>query len=197
MSPESEHDRLLELLSGIELLPDNPNQREAIFSQTCGILRRRRMLRRISWLAALSSCYVLGVCTVLAWQAGQHRDRVAVRPGSNAIEIDHSTRTEEPTTPSSTAPNLPEASHSVDLAPTEITQSLPEDDLTTFERMRRAGDRQLNERGNVKGAIGCYRRALEFASDDDLQIVPERDSWLLIPLKKSRMETRKHVYKKS
>jgi hypothetical protein len=52
-------------------------------------------------------------------------------------------------------------------------------------------------RGNLHGAIGCYRRALDFASDDELQIVPQRDSWLLIPLKEARLETRKHAHEKS
>jgi hypothetical protein len=78
-----------------------------------------------------------------------------------------------------------------------VVQTEPSVALTTFEKLRRAGDRQLNDRGNLQGAIGCYRRALDSASDDDLQIVPERDSWLLIPLKEARLEIRKHVHKKS
>lgn len=62
-----------------------------------------------------------------------------------------------------------------------------------FENFRRAGDRQLFERGNVRNAMDCYRRALSHANDQELRIQIDRDSWLLMSLKQSRMEERKHV----
>jgi hypothetical protein len=193
MHPENEHDPLSELLSGVELPSVNSMHREAVFLQTCGVLRRRRLLRQCSWIAALASCWAVGVFSTLAWQSVWPPGHVAAQPGDGAIENRAPTPTKQPALP--TEPSDP--GRLTEEAPTVIARSEIADSLTTFEKMRRAGDRQLNERGNMQGAIGCYRRALDYASDDDLQIVPQRDSWLLISLKEARLENRKHVHKKS
>lgn len=66
-----------------------------------------------------------------------------------------------------------------------------------FERLRLAGDRQLRQFGNLGSAVGCYRLALDFATDEELRVVPDRDSWLLISLKEERAEVRKNVPKKA
>jgi hypothetical protein len=130
--------------------------------------------------------------SVLAWQSAQRQEPIARQPDA-ASEIKKPASPEQP--PSQPTPEEPVR---LPAAPqNEIAQVEPAASLTTYEKLRRAGDRQLNQRGNLQGAIGCYRRALDFASEDDLQIVPERDSWLLIPLKEARLETRKHVHKES
>ena len=194
MNPENEQDPLSELLSGFEFPPSNPGHREAVFSQTCGVLRRRRLLRRMTRIAAFVACWIFGVFSVLAWQAVQRHQQIAELPADRAIETKSSLPAEKDPAPSDTMISPPETDRSES---DSISRSESSGPLTTFEKMRRAGDRQLNELGNLRGAIGCYRRALDFASDNDLQIVPERDSWLLIPLKEARLESRKHVHKRS
>jgi hypothetical protein len=202
MNQQSEDDRLSELLGHVSLPVSDPREREAIFAQTLGVLRRRRWKRYSVWVAALASCYAIGVLSCLAWQSARQHSQLAAQ--SNAV------REKEDSASSSKAGRLPD---SIPVSPKpsrrqpasfqdEPTRPVAQTEpaavaLTTFEKLRRAGDRQLNDRGNLQGAIGCYRRALDFASDDDLQIVPERDSWLLIPLKEARLEIRKHVHKKS
>lgn len=190
MSSQDEHDPFVELLSGIELPPVDLERREAIFTKTRGTLRRRRIVRRCLWTGALAACYVVGVLSVLGWQSINPRMDVAVQPinnGTNASETAPAQHTSPQTTP---------AIESNDQTQSTVVQSAPEETLTTFEKMRRAGDRQLNVRNNLQGAIGCYRRALDFATDDELRIVPDRDSWLLISLKENRVEERKHGRKK-
>jgi hypothetical protein len=189
MTPHDERDPLAELLSGVAIPPGDPVRREAIFAQTRGVLWRRRMVRRGTWVATLTACYVVGALSVLAWQSARPQDRLAGQPSD--------VQREAPEAPPENVQPPAEEPTPDKLQPALAQAPVPEDSLTTFEKLRRAGDRQLNERGNLQGAIGCYRRALDFASDDDLQIVPERDSWLLIPLKEARLETRKHVHKKS
>jgi hypothetical protein len=190
MAPQDERDPLNDLFSGVVLPPHDPARREAIFAQTRPVLRRRRIVRRCAWGAALAACYAVGALSVLAWQSDRPRDQLA-GPPDGKIEIQNARPTDEPTLP------RPEPGPSSDEGGNMIARSEPAASLSTFEKLRRAGDRQLNERGNLQGAIGCYRRALDFASDDELQIVPQRDSWLLIPLKEARLETRKHAHEKS
>jgi len=185
MTPDDEHDPLVDLLSSVTLPPADHDRREAIFNQTRGVLWRRRFVRRSAWVAALATCYVVGALSVLAWQSTQRNPFDAPQAGTNekrAVDL-----------PKQPTP-APEPTAESDNPEQEVTPVAPA--LTTFEKLRRAGDRQLNQRGNLQGAIGCYRRALDVASDAELQIVPERDSWLLIPLKEARLEIRKHAHKK-
>lgn len=204
MAEQPEHDSLRELFSGVELPPADPSRREAIFAATQGVLRTRRIVRRAFWGMNLAACYVLGVLSVLGWQAMNPGPVVAIRAGQVPDQSPQTIPTEELKSAPGTSPEPAAESSSEALPlvasaaePVENTPPQPVKGLSTFEKLRRAGDRQLNERGNLKGAIACYRRALEFAGDDELVIVPDRDSWLLMSLKESHSQERKHVHKKS
>ncbi len=192
MSFHEENDSLSELLIGGTLPPADPLRREAIFARTRGVLRRRRLVRRGILIATLASCYVVGVASALNWQSLHRQHEIAVRP-----DHVHENSITTPPPRESIPPSEPQPVHSSADAHNPIAQSQPSETLTTFEKLRRAGDRQLNERGNLKGAILCYQRALDFASDDEWRIVPDRDSWLLISLKETHLEERKHGHKKS
>jgi hypothetical protein len=196
MSPGNERDHLSDLLSVVELPGGNPAQREAIYARTCGVLRRRRVMRRCLWIVSLAACYVVGGLSVLAWQSARRENQLAGQPGGR-IDIRNPTPADQPGPSAPVERDPSKSGQSPDAAPAVMTRSEASDFLSTFEKLRRAGDRQLNERGNLQGAIACYRRALDVASDDELKIVPLRDSWLLIPLKEARLETRKHDHKKS
>jgi hypothetical protein len=57
--------------------------------------------------------------------------------------------------------------------------------LTPYDRLRRAGDQQLEEYADIPGATRSYQKALQIASSDQRKIAPDRDSWLLMALKHS------------
>lgn len=191
MSDQDQQDALANLLSGLVLPPTDHSQREAVFAQTQGVLRRRRVTRRVLQVTSLAACYFVGVLSVLGWQSIQLRNGLAHQQNA-AVDGPSVVAVQEPDP-------APKPDQTAAPVTTEVADHLqqPIETLTKFERLRRAGDRQLIENGNLQGAIGCYRRALDFASDDELKIVPERDSWLLIPLKEVRLEARKHAQKKT
>ena len=202
MIPDDDLDPMAELLGGVRMPPVDLALRDAIFTQTCGILWQRRWGRRGAWVTAFAACFVCGVMTGRVWTATPANNQATALPGQNvdASAPDSAVRPEDVpgTLPSSEAlrPAQAQPVRSSDAPQTVVAKTVPST-LTTFEKLRRAGDRQLNERGNLQAAIGCYRRALDCASDNELEIVPERDSWLLIPLKEARLEAGKHVQKKS
>jgi hypothetical protein len=202
MTPDDELDPLADLFGDIVPPSTNAALREAIFQQTRSVLRRRRWLRYGTRVGTFVACYAVGLLSGLAWQPPRANNPFAVSPIAE-VEVKPSASTDKSEPAPDVIPLPPEQprvepTQSHDEPPKTFAQVEPSDaSLTTFEKMRRAGDRQLNERGNLQAAIGCYRRALDYAKDDELQIVPERDSWLLIPLKEARLEARKHVHKKS
>jgi len=57
--------------------------------------------------------------------------------------------------------------------------------LTPYDRLRRAGDQQLEEYADIPGATRSYQKALQIASSDQRRIAPDRDTWLLMALKHS------------
>jgi hypothetical protein len=64
--------------------------------------------------------------------------------------------------------------------------------VTRFEAYRRAGDRFLREPAQLSMAVRSYTNALSVASAEERAISPERDSWLLMALKDSRIKERSH-----
>ena len=58
--------------------------------------------------------------------------------------------------------------------------------------LRRAGDRYLNEFGEVQLALRCYQRLLEIEGPDEKQTVDMNDTWLLMALKSDRQLESKH-----
>lgn len=204
MFDQQEHDPLRELLGRIDLPSEDPSRREAIFAGTRGVLRTRRIVRRAYWGMGFVGCYLLGAFSVIGWQAVNSERGVVIRSEPVAEQAQERTPTQE-LEPASDVVADPVSESSMEAGPLTATEAgppqietpQPTEVLTTFEKLRRAGDRQLNERGNLRGAILCYRRALEFAVDEELAVVPDRDSWLLISLKESHSQERKHVHKKS
>lgn len=203
MNQEGPPDPLELLLRDIEFPPMAQSQRDAIFAQTCGVLWRRRWGRRGTWGLAFVACYMIGVLTGRTWPLAAN-NQLAVQPVSPVILPAPVTpvpanAVPDPVPRSDSPPvrqSLP--TQSADVPPRSIAAVAPaKDNLSKFEKLRQAGDRQLNQMGNLQAAIGCYRRALDCATEVELKIVPERDSWLLIPLKEARLEARKHVSKKS
>jgi hypothetical protein len=57
---------------------------------------------------------------------------------------------------------------------------------------RRAGDRYLEDEGDMEAALRCYTQALDSSKPEDLMI-SANDNWLLMALKKARLEENGHA----
>lgn len=191
-----------------------PDLAESIFAQTRGVLTRRRWFRRVRVAAICVSCYVVGVAS--GWvlkpaDVPQIAGHIVEAPVVTVVGVDrHEKRAISQPTAIASASAVEQVSPSSNPAGVASVEkpAIPDDRKlgtagpkqaavrpasSQFENFRRAGDRQLFERGNVENAIECYRRALTHATDRELDIEVDRDSWLLMSLKQSRMEGRKHV----
>src|ERR1051326_855449 len=183
--PGSDADALERFLS--VQTPPSPNEaeRHALLRQTLGIVRRRRRLKRLGLGAALAACSLAGLITMRLWMPPP------AAPNAGVVA-----RTE------STIPNAPEKSVAV-APPTAVEESDLEAPPLILERLaaasksrraqlyRAAGDRYLQDQGDMRGALRCYGLALEAAGQEELAIVAD-DSWLLMALKKARLEERNH-----
>jgi hypothetical protein len=52
---------------------------------------------------------------------------------------------------------------------------------------RKAGDRYLEDNGDVESAVRCYRTALDLGTSEDARVSPT-DSWLLVSLKVAKQK---------
>lgn len=187
-----ESDAFQEVFRELETLPETrPDLTEQIFAQTRGVLSHRRWLGRARIVVACLVCYAVGMGSGWllkpgAQQIAEEQIKVAPpeeikTPPSNDTQIAKAespgtTTTQQQTSPTHRAARAPRRSY--------------------FESYRLAGDRQLFEQGNIRVAADCYRRALSRATEQELQVAIDRDSWLLISLKQSRLEELKHVRQK-
>jgi hypothetical protein len=210
-----DQDSFQEYFEELHKLPaPRPDLAESIFAQTRGVLTRRRWFRRGRVAAICVSCYVVGICSgwvlkpatarqVAGWavEAPQgtvigpdESEKLALSQEKTPLSDGAIQQVPMPPKPAGMAAVDPSA-NPVDRKPDATGTPLATVRPATnqFENFRRAGDRQLFERGNVENAMECYRRALTHATDRELNIEVDRDSWLLMSLKQSRMEGRKHV----
>jgi hypothetical protein len=150
--------------------------REQLRQQTVRIVRARRRWRRLGYAAALAVCYVAGVVTMrFLASVPQPELQVVVAPQPEPM-------TAEPQAPEPTLAGLPD-----DGAPALILERRGQQAPRSLQTLlfRRAGDRYLEQEGDVVAALRCYRRALDVAPVNELAIAAE-DSWLLMALKNER-----------
>jgi hypothetical protein len=161
--------------------------RPALQLRTTRLVHRRRRWRQLGLLAALAGCYLAGLATMrvgAVWQG----DRVATGTEQTAARTSEETET------------LPAAAT---IAPPPIDQD-PEVSARLLERMasasqeqraslyRVAGDRYLEVDGDLVSALRCYRCALRELREGDL-VISAGDNWLLLALKKARLEEKKYA----
>ncbi len=60
--------------------------------------------------------------------------------------------------------------------------------LSPYDRLRRAGDRQLEDDNDIAAAAHTYRRALKLASRAQRDIAPDQDTWLLMAMKNDQTD---------
>ncbi len=172
MSHDEPPDELFEsMTSAARQIPASAELRESLLSNTTRTIRVRRRMRRAGVAAALVGCYLAGIAT-MSLRSGAHQQGqiVAETPIVNNA-------------------------NDVTAAPRKLVR--PEDDqvvadgrqsavrLTQYDRLRRAGDQQLEEFADIPRATRSYQKALQLASAEQRQIAPDRDTWLLMALKQS------------
>jgi hypothetical protein len=167
----------------------NDKLRLEIQQKTLGILRRRRWLRRGSWLAGLAACYLAGILTMSMWPRPKVNPRVAIAPDEDtAGRANTVPPTAEPTPPTHAQP--PESALAA-----ESARDLEWKALDSLKKrpdlFRLAGDMYLLE-NDLPSATRCYRGALEDASDQDLKI-SVNDNWLLMSLKQIKQEEKRYA----
>lgn len=186
------------------------------------ILARRRLWRRAKLVAAVGCVYLAGLATMFVWRTSPLRMPIAAHSpaasqpemptvdparsivdsresggvefdsigGADAIvESSASSRPEASATAS--APGEPALPPGVVDAATWVRLSHQEK-LTPFERLLRAGELQFYRYGDIAAATRFYCEALKLATDEQLAI-SDRDNWLLMTLKQSRLREVKHV----
>ncbi|MBN2217279.1 MAG: hypothetical protein JW719_07870 [Pirellulales bacterium] len=182
---ESEWDELLAAPSEPEpTIKLDAVLRRAILDRSTRAIRRRRRVRRFAWVAALAACYVAGLASA---QFGRGSMGVtAGLPGNNNVRASAagSAVASDPSKPANYVRIVREPVQ-------EIAASRPAcKPPSRFERLRRISDEYLYQRGDVTTAIHYYRKALAVATDAELAIATDTDSWLLIALKQERLQER-------
>lgn len=202
--PQNQFDDFEEIFADLDSLPPSrPELADSIFSQTRGVLSRRRWFRRSRLVVAFVACYIVGICSgwVLKPEAAP---QFAGEPDARkeAASPDRAIVLPDPVSPKvdrKSTPMVhvePKVTKALDKAVADAKPPVKRPATSPFESLRRAGDRQLFERGNIRSAMDYYRRALIHATEHELQVQIDRDSWLLISLKQSRLEELKNVRQK-
>jgi len=169
-SNENEHDPL-ETLLGDRSLGHDESLRSDILGQTSVVLRWRRNVRRVKFVAALVVCFLAGAISMRLWQSPIEKDSPMV-----AEEIEKNVP-QEPSAP-------------VQIAVATTKKRTPRQ--VGFEEIRGVSDRYLQEQGDLPTALQYYSRALDQASTDEMSVSVDEDSWLLMALKSARMKEKQN-----
>lgn len=161
----------------------NENLRLLIQQKTLGIMRRRRWLRRGSWLAGLAACYAAGILTMSIWPKPETSQQVVIVSEQDEASQGAPTPAPAETKVPSPAPT-PESALAMEWQALDSTEKRP-------DLFRLAGDRYLQE-NDIESATRCYRGALEGVSDQDLKI-SVNDNWLLMSLKQAKQEEKRYA----
>jgi hypothetical protein len=147
------------MTDGLDFLQPMDVTRARAFEATLGVIRRRRWTRRICAALILAAVYAAGLVTPAVFD---HRSEPA--------------RTEPPTVPQPVTTPL--------RAPDLESRALMVKGAERALLLKAAGDRYLNETGDVEAALRCYRGVLSLASSDERTHFDPADTWLLAALKR-------------
>jgi hypothetical protein len=179
--PEGENlDRLLHATDP----GDSPDGlRLSLLAQSSRLLRQRRRWRRAGQGMLLGACYVAGLLTTWLCMPS---------PGSppTSILAEHPSLASRPNPPGDGLP-----APAVDIGP-EVPAIVLER-LASANKVQRArfyrlaGDRYLEGEGDAEAALRCYGLALDADRRENLTISVD-DTWLLMALKRARIEGKNH-----
>src|SRR5262249_46686730 len=150
--------------------------RDALLLRTSGVLRRRRIVRRMTAGAALAACFLAG--GLVAW---------FVKPESSPTQPPDIAA--HPV-PEQRAPG--ESKNRKDAAQPRVPPVAQEwgafdASAQRARKFREAGDRYLHESQDVQAALRCYRQALDAGGDEELIVTPS-DRWRWVALKDARQK---------
>jgi hypothetical protein len=166
------------LLAGIARATPDPQFRLALLRQTTRVLRRRRFMKRLVYGTGLAACYMAGLLTMkwaMSPEPAPSTQQAVVQPDEKSA-------------------GMPLVQNSVP-KPRETAVALEWKALESQEKAeayRIAGDRYLQETGDIQSAVRCYRQYLEAGSEEGLMISPN-DNWLLMALKEAKQKEMRYA----
>jgi hypothetical protein len=172
-----------DLLDRLVPLPANAALEEALRQRTTGLVRRQRSLRRSGFAAALAACYAAGLLT-MNWLP-------------SPIVPDDGPHTEQSSELASAVPASTPSSDDAkpatgDAAPAALEWQALDSRSRSPALLRAAGDRYLQETGDVQSAVRCYRNLLQEGSGAEPTISTD-DSWLLMALKEAKQREKRYA----
>jgi hypothetical protein len=173
--PDSPED----LLAGLPpALPSDAFQK-ALLLRTTKLLRRRLRLKRWSLALALVACYAAGAATMRwAMDVPASAGKPLGQPAGEAL-------TQAPSPGPSERPALSEPTPTRPLSAADLEWQALDSREKRPDLFRTAGDRYLQESGDVESATRCYRSFLASSSATETAISLQ-DNWLLMALKQSK-----------
>jgi len=153
----------------------SPAFREQVWLRTAARIRRRTLRRRWAIGGGLLAAYAAGAITiVLGWRSEPVVSRPEVQRTAQTAVVPVSLPAGAVTTA------MLQDSEALTLA---LAKASSEERLSL---LREAGDRYLEEYGDLRRATQCYRRLLDLMPFEELKIVEHQDTWLLASLKLAR-----------
>ncbi|HEY7158706.1 MAG TPA: hypothetical protein VH575_32480 [Gemmataceae bacterium] len=171
-----EPDPLEGMLRPRSVPPQSEALRQAVYARTRGVLRRRRLVRQLAYVAALLVSFGAGllVMRVTIPRADGERGRVSA--------------------PSAQTPNTQTSSTQALGALTRPRSPALVKEWNAFdsdgrrnELYRQAGDSYMEEEHDPQSALRCYTNALDHGTKQDLTISAD-DNWLLMAIKGARQK---------
>jgi hypothetical protein len=158
--------------------------RPSLQLRTLRVLRHRRRWRQLCLVAALAGCYLAGLATA-HFATARRVDSVATTNQHTAAGID-----EKAEAVSVAAPGPLPVDQDPDVSARVLERLASASQEQRGVLYRAAGDRYLTVDGDLTSALRCYRLSLGELPEQALAISAD-DSWLLLALKKARLEERK------
>jgi hypothetical protein len=179
MCPSDFSDELFQsMTSATERIPASHELRDSLLSQTTRTVRNRRRMRRAGIAAALIGCYLAGVATVSLSPSGLETRPFVADSAAAADPVAGNGKSDEGAAVRKLV--RPEDDQILAASVRPVTSR-----LTPYERLRQAGDEQLQKYADIPRATRSYQKALQIASADQRRIAPDRDTWLFMALKHS------------
>jgi hypothetical protein len=149
---------------------------DRILAETASAVRRKARSRRLVALCAVAGAYAIGVVTSGLFQA----------PAADVAPASRASIAASMETPRAAAAN---DLHEAEIAALQLQKASP---AQRGEVLRRAGDRWLDEYGNIARATECYGRFLDTVPVEDAHRFDPQDTWLLRSLRCARVQENAH-----
>jgi hypothetical protein len=185
---QQEQDPVEHLLTPAFASEDRTPLRQVLLVETTRRLRRRQRFKQLVHAASLLVCYLAGLGTMRLAISGKTKNQT----DNHSQDADYSQSRAFTGNPQALTPLVPPIDQDPEVPANVLERiaSVSEDKQSNLYRL--AADRSLDVDNNVQAALRCYGRSLDTAKQEDLAI-SEDDNWLLMELKKARLEEKNHA----